>query len=144
MKKSEIRKHYFLDRYVVFAPKRNLRPQKISEEDKAKKEAAKESCFFCSDELTDKIISSVKEGKKWEIAVIENKFPALTLKNKRAYGKQEVIIETPEHHKEFSDLTIEQIGKVLRVYDQRIEELSKIKGIKYVLVFKNDGGKAGA
>lgn len=144
MKKSEIRKHYFLDRYVIFSPKRNLRPQKISEEDKQKKEAAKESCFFCPDKLKGKIISSMGEGKKWEIAVIENKFPALTLNNKKAYGKQEVIIETPEHNKEFSDLSTSEIEKVLQIYDQRIEKLSKIKGICYVLVFKNDGGKAGA
>lgn len=144
MKKSEIRKHYFLDRYVIFSPKRNLRPQSISEEEKKKKEEAKESCFFCPGKIKGKLIYKVGQGKKWDIAVIPNKFPALTLDNKKAFGKQEIVIETPEHRKELSDLSTAQIGKVLQVYDQRIQELSKIRRIKYVLVFKNDGGKAGA
>ena len=144
MKKSEIRKHYFLDRYVIFSPKRNLRPQSISEEDRQKKENAKECCFFCPEKLEAKPIYKVGKGKKWDIAVIPNKFPALTLENKKAYGKQEIVIEAPEHRKELSDLSIDHISKVLEVYEQRSGYLSKIKDIKYVLVFKNDGGKAGA
>lgn len=144
MKKSEIRKHYFLDRYVIFSPKRSLRPFKISEEDKARKEKARESCFFCPQELKDKIIYKIGSGKNWEVAVIPNKFPALTLDNKKAFGKQEILIETPEHGKELSDLPIKHITKILEAYDQRIFELSEIEGIRYVLVFKNDGGKAGA
>lgn len=144
MKKSEIRKHYFLDRYVIFSPKRNLRPQKISEEDKARKMAIKESCFFCPEELKEEIKFQIGKGKNWEVAVVPNKFPALTLENKKAYGVQEVIIETPEHNRELPDLSVEHIAKVLEVYDQRLDVLAKIEGIKYVFVFKNDGGKAGA
>lgn len=144
MKKSEIRKHYFLDRYVIFSPKRNLRPQNISEEDREKKEKYKEDCFFCPRNVRDRIIYKTGKGKNWEVAVIPNKYPALTPGNKKAYGVQEVILETPHHNKELSDLSIPHVSKVLETYDQRIQTLSKKKGIKYVLVFKNDGGKAGA
>lgn len=144
MKKSEIRKHYFLDRYVIFSPRRSLRPINISEADKQKKEEARKSCFFCPGMEDVKVIDRIGEGKIWDVEVIENKFPALTLGNEKAYGVQEVIVETPVHNIEFSDLSLSHIVKILETYDDRIEKLSKIDGIKYVLVFKNDGGKAGA
>lgn len=142
-KRSEIRKHYFLDRYVIYSPKRNLRPRSIREEDRHKREELKENCFFCPEDIEVEIFYTIG-GENWRVASIANKFPALTLDNPKAFGKQEVIVETPEHHKELSDLPIDHIIDVLKAYNQRTEELKMIEGIKYVLVFKNDGGKAGA
>ena len=143
MKKAEIRKHYFLDSYVIFAPKRNLRLHNIHEDQK--EELDINECYFCPKNLKDQKIIQDFDNKKYPgIAIIENKFPALTPDNPKAFGKQEVIIETPEHNKELSDLPLEDIMRILRVYDQRIKELKKLKGVRHVLVFKNDGGKAGA
>lgn len=76
--------------------------------------------------------------------VVENKYPALTEDNTRAFGKQEVIIETPLHNKEIHELSIGHIVKILDTYIDRYQTLRKIAGIKYVIVFKNEGGKAGA
>jgi UDPglucose--hexose-1-phosphate uridylyltransferase len=39
---------------------------------------------------------------------------------------------------------LEEIEIILEVYQERFVSLSNIPGIKYVLVFKNEGGKAGA
>lgn len=144
MKESEIRKDYFLDRYVIIAPKRNKRPHKIIRKD----EDQLQDCYFCPQIVDqpgrEKVVQEVKEDGKWLIKVIENKFPALSTDNYRAYGKQEVIIETPEHNKELHEFSLEHIVKVLDVYINRYRELKETKGIKYVLVFKNEGGKAGA
>jgi len=74
--------------------------------------------------------------------------PAIRTDNKYftfsdSYGKHEVIAETPDHNKQLWNLSNEDICEILEVYNQRIQELSKIPEIKYVLVFKNHGNEAG-
>lgn len=61
-----------------------------------------------------------------------------------AYGKQEVIIETPKHGIEIHELPLDHIVDVIDVYADRYKELMKQDGICYTIVFKNEGGKAGA
>ncbi len=141
MKKSEIRKHYFLDKYVVISPKRAERPHetKVVKEEIHKKD----DCFMCPDGKVD-VIYEIKDDKGgWLVRSIKNIYPALSMDNKYAYGNQEIIIETPDHSKDIHELSIEQLKKILAIYEERTESLSKIKGICYVLVFKNEGGRAG-
>lgn len=61
----------------------------------------------------------------------------------RAYGYQEMVIETPER-KQFSELSIAQIQRLLHVYSDRWHHLIQQEGIEYVSVFKNNGQRAGA
>ncbi|MDD5692867.1 MAG: galactose-1-phosphate uridylyltransferase [Patescibacteria group bacterium] len=142
MEKSEIRKDYFQEKYVIVAPKRAKRPHKvlIKEEDQVT------LCHFCPDQIEkESIISKTSSHENgWDVLVINNKFPALIEDNPRAFGKQEVVIETPEHNKEIHELSIEHIEKIIDTYIDRFDTLSKIKGVRYVIVFKNEGGKAGA
>lgn len=141
MKESEIRKDYFLDRYVIIAPKRSKRPHQIIK----KEEELKKPCPFCPGQIDGKNVLEISDGKGgWKVKVIENIFPALTPGNLKAYGKQEVIIETPEHNKELHELPLNHIVEVLNVYIERYVTLSSLKGICHTLVFKNEGGKAGA
>ena len=55
-----------------------------------------------------------------------------------------MVIETPEHDIELAELPIGDIATVLKSYGQRVKDLAKDKRINYILVFKNNGGKAGA
>jgi len=143
MKESEIRKHYFLDRFTIISPTRSLRPQKVCKV--MTEEERKQTCFFCPKLNKEKPIYQVSDKKgNWEVKVVENKFPALMLKNPKAYGKQEIVIDTPKHNMEINELSEEHIIKILDTYIQRNKELSKLNGIKYVLIFKNEGGRAGA
>ena len=145
---SETRKHYFLDEYVIIAPGRFKRPHDYEIIEKTKRVR---QCHFC-DELKGrrkkrKFIEVVKNGEggqKWAIAVIPNKYPAFSLKNSKAYGKQEIVIESPKHIMNFSDLTHERIKKILDVFQNRIKVFQKIPKVKYILVFKNDGPNSGA
>jgi UDPglucose--hexose-1-phosphate uridylyltransferase len=141
MKKNEIRKHYFQDKYVIISPKRGRRPHrtKICKED----EKVGKKCFFCPGEKVKLVYELPNLSGGWLVRVIKNIYPALSLDNKYAYGKQEIIIETPEHNKEIHELSIEHIKKILDVYSERHESLMKLKKVRYVLVFKNEGGKAG-
>lgn len=138
---SQIRKHYFLDQYVVIAPKRGLRPDSFGAKSSGHKLETPTSQPIEKDPT---IMAVAGSDGKWAVKVIGNKFPALSLDNPKAYGKQEVIIETPEHNLEFSELNVEQILRVFTAYSDRITNLSKLSGIRYVSVFKNDGPAAGA
>ncbi|HBH45753.1 MAG: hypothetical protein A2445_01240 [Candidatus Jacksonbacteria bacterium RIFOXYC2_FULL_44_29] len=154
MSTAEIRKDYIQERYVVIAPRRGTRPHDVPTETKAvAKKAA--SCAFCpvhpdhpagiycvgADYLGDCFPDNTRP---WQIKVVTNKFPAVTLDNPKAYGIQEVIIETPDHEPELEDLPAEHIAKLLEVYAARTIQITKNNRIEYVIIFKNQGGRAGA
>jgi UDPglucose--hexose-1-phosphate uridylyltransferase len=58
-------------------------------------------------------------------------------------GAHEVVVETPQHDKPLSQLSDEQIERVLWVWASRIADLKKDTRFKYVAVFKNQGALAG-
>lgn len=141
VKDSEIRKHYYLDRYVIIAPKRNLRPDTFSRPLEPHK-VPNSSCHFCHN--TEPSSFALPSSKNWRVKTIANAFPALSLDNPQAFGAQEVIINTPSHDTEFSELPLDHIEDIFLAYRHRLAALKSINGIRYVLIFKNDGPNAGA
>jgi len=147
--KSEIRKDYIQEKYVIIAPKRGKRPHDV-EKPKRNQPIKKKECVFCPERIDNagKILTTVNEttekGEQWAIKVLANKFPSVSIDNPKAYGQQEVIVETPNHNKEIEDLSIKRISEILSVYSQRTKIISQDKKIDYILIFKNDGGTAGA
>jgi len=142
MLKSEIRKDYFLNKYVIITPGRAKRPRDIKEQTIV---ARVPDCPFCLDKIDkNNIKDKIGQGNDWEILSLGNVFPAVSPNNKKAYGVQEVIVETTNHSQELHDLSDEQIKKLLYMYAKRTEALTKIKNIDYILCFKNQGSKAGA
>jgi len=143
--KSELRKDYIQDKYVIIAPRREKRPhdvevpQKISAYDDPKK-----SVFHPDNVKNKKATLTIGREKNWRIKIIPNDFPAITLDNKNAYGVQEVVIETPDPNLQLDELPEKQIVELLNAYAKRTEEIQKIENIQYIIIFKNDGGKAGA
>ncbi|MBW6432048.1 hypothetical protein K0A96_02590 [Patescibacteria group bacterium] len=143
---SEIRKDYFLDRYVIIAPKRGKKPKKTT----IKRDvSADRECYFCCPQVDDpKNQIQIKDYKdssgNWEIKVIGNLYPALTLENIKAYGEQEIVIETPRHGIEIHELSLEHIVKIFDAYIDRYKHLKKTTGICHTQIFKNEGGRAGA
>lgn len=139
--RAELRKHYFLDSYVVIAPRRSFRPDSFSRAAEPHK-LVMDHCPF--DHNTEHAVWQHPRGADWRVKVVRNVFPAFSPDNPKAFGIQEVIINTPDHFSEFSDLSVSHIVEIFAAYRQRISELSKIDGIRYVLIFKNDGPVAGA
>lgn len=138
---AEIRKHYYRERYVIIAPKRNLRPDSFSHASEAHK-VPNPTCHFCHN--TEAPLFALPSAKHWQVKVIKNAFPALSLDNPKAFGAQEVVINTPDHDKEFSELSLEHIGQLFEAYRHRLTALKAVEGVRYVLIFKNDGPLAGA
>jgi UDPglucose--hexose-1-phosphate uridylyltransferase len=142
MHRSEIRKDYFLNKYAIITPGRAKRPRDIKEQTVLERT---KDCYFCPENIDNKnIVEQIKAGKDWQVLAINNIFPAVTLDNKKAYGKQEVIIETPKHALELADLDENKILLVLKMYVNRTQALMKNKKLDYILCFKNQGSKAGA
>ena len=146
LSKPETRYDPIHDRFVIIAPKRGARPNDVERRETAspKRESSKD-CPFCNEPLTvENTLLAMCGRKHWCVRVVQNKFPAVTLDNPKAYGTQEVVIETPEHDVELADLNFEHILHIFRAYQDRTQNLMKNKRIKYILIFKNQGGKAGA
>jgi len=61
----------------------------------------------------------------------------------RPLGAHEVVVETPVHEKRFSQLSDDEIDRVLTVWGARVADLKKDARFKYVSVFKNQGVLAG-
>lgn len=143
MNEQEIRKDYFRDEYVIIAPGRSKRP--VSGELETAQTENK-ICFFCPDNFCNEVItySDDNPNDDWQIMSTVNKFPAVSFSNPKAYGQAEVIIETRKHGLEMNDFSSDHIVRVLNAYISRYEALRNTPGIKHVIIFKNEGGKAGA
>lgn len=140
--KSEIRKDYFLNKYVIITPSRAKRPFEIKEKTVIDRS---DLCYFCPENVDAKnVVDKIGAGKKWQVLSIKNIFPAVTEDNSEAYGTQEVIIETPNHSKDLGHLSEKEIELVLKMFARRTKAISKKKKINYILCFKNEGAKAGA
>lgn len=140
MKKAELRIDPIHDRSVIVAPKRGVRPHDVPEEITV----APKNCPFCPEAMhAKKVVARYGRGAN-EIRVIKNDFPAVAQDNPKAYGYQEVIIETPAHNVELADLSVSHLDQLLGLYQQRTRDIARMKKMEYILIFKNHGGKAGA
>jgi UDPglucose--hexose-1-phosphate uridylyltransferase len=159
---TELRKDPIIDNWVIISTERGRRPldYKIKIEEKKK-----DNCVFCEGnegETPPEIFAFREEGTTknkpgWKVRVVANKYPALKMEGKETtlekagmfwkmngLGVHEVIIETPYHHKDFDNLSVDNIVLILKTYRQRYLDLSKDKRIKYILIFKNYGIDGGA
>lgn len=136
---GQLRKDYFLDQYVVISPRRAKRP------DNNQPPATHHEVAGDPDIVQERGLYQLRDqAGNWIVKVIANKFPALTPQTPAAFGKQEVVIETPEHDTEFAQLSVTQIERIFSVYIKRALAMYHLSGIRYVSVFKNEGVKAGA
>ena len=136
--KSQIRKHYYLDQYVVIAPKRT---HSLHHEEFTKVGGLRNPPL----EDEPSVYEIPDETGKWAVKVISNIYPAFSSDNEKAYGAQEVVLVAREP----SDTPIgrqplDQIERVLMAYQHRIAALRGMKYINYVSVFHNQGLEAGA
>jgi len=121
-------------------------------------------CPFCygNESLTPTEIDSFRDPNTtpntsgWQVRVVPNKFPALQIEGdldrrgvgiydmSNGIGAHEILIETPYHHKDLSDLLNEEVEKIITMCCRRSMDLVKDKRFKYIMIFKNYGPAAGA
>jgi UDPglucose--hexose-1-phosphate uridylyltransferase len=140
-KQAVIRKSFIFNKYVIIAPGRAVRGRDLREQTQNEPNP---DCPFCAQNVRKKDVIDKIKIKKDTVTCIKNIFPAVSLNNKRAYGTQEVIIESENHQKGLADFSLQQIGAILKMYARRTKAIAKNKKIDYILCFKNQGSKAGA
>lgn len=121
-------------------------------------------CPFCegNESSTPPEVMAIREDGSapntpgWSIRVVPNKFsvfhPDRTLAkanlgiyvNYSGVGRQEVIVETPEHGIDMHDFSQKKISQLLGVFKQRYNAMAEDERIKYIQLYKNRGIFAGA
>jgi UDPglucose--hexose-1-phosphate uridylyltransferase len=154
---SEWRKDPFTERWTIVAPERAGRPYEFGEGEETR-------CPFCEgmETLTPPEVFSIrrdgtmKNQPGWFVRVFPNKYPALQRdipfwsmedgfhRAMSGFGVHEVIVETPHHAVDFSELPEEQIVRVLTAYRERLRHFAGERELRYGLIFKNQGVEAGA
>ncbi|MBI4361929.1 MAG: DUF4921 family protein [Euryarchaeota archaeon] len=149
----ELRKHYFLDEWVLVATERSKRPTDFA---KARPPAPSGACPFCpgQEEKTPPATAAyVKKGEGWEVRadgaervrgwsvrVFPNLYPAVGPEQ----GLHEVIAETPDHPRHPSDLRDPEAELLFRAYAERCRAARQRPGTRYVSLFRNHRSEAGA
>ena len=152
----EIRKDYLRKKYVIISKERGKRPKDFKEAVNQPSDNSK--CPFCpqNEHMIPGVIEEIKSGDKWITRAILNKFKAAYPEGNPdfethnefytfsdAVGDHEVIIDTPDHDVELSELNPQHIEQVLGLLIERVKD-GYSKGSKYVCVLKNKGTDAGA
>jgi UDPglucose--hexose-1-phosphate uridylyltransferase len=157
----ELRKDPVVGRWVIISTERSRRPTSFVP---VQHETKPHFCPFCAgneDRTPPEVFAyrpggGAANGPGWTVRVVPNKFPALQVEGTldrrgeglydkmNGIGAHEVVIETPEHDKDFADLPVEHIEQVLNAYRERAMDLHRDKRLRYVLIFKNHGAGAGA
>ncbi len=156
----ELRRDPIIGRWVIISVERAKRPTdfKISHI-----KEAEGVCPFCEGHEKDTLPevyairkrSSKKDGPGWNVRVVPSISERLDVSyslDRRGVGMydvmdpigaHEVIIESPKHFADIHELPAKQIENVINASSKRITELGKDQRLKYCLLFKNHGLRAG-
>lgn len=157
----ELRKDPITGRWVIISTERGKRPTDFGVIEEQKKGGF---CPFCpgnEDKTPPEVLAYRPNGgsansKGWVVRVVPNKYPALQIEGDlnrqgvgmydkmNGIGAHEVVIETPDHHKNLDELSTADITSALYAMRERVIDLRKDERFKYILVFKNHGQAAGA
>src|SRR6185437_8590757 len=121
-------KDFSWNKWVILDPRRSKRP-------KDSKNTVKVCPFCVGNESSDTELYRIGGNAKdsnWSLRVIANKFPFAPV--------HELIIHSPDHHKNIDELPLEYVQNLLQVYRQRYQ-LHQDKG--QVCIFHNRGIQAG-
>ena len=161
----EYRKDIIIDEWVIIATERAKRPENFKEQIVKVENKALSVCPFDrgNESMTppeslrvDSHGNEVDKDSEWQIRVVPNKFPALVpnaLPFSQQYGPymvmdgfglHEVVIQSPEHITNISELSREQIDLLISVYIKRLRAIKKDSRIESVVVMVNQGKEAGA
>jgi len=137
-------------RLVILATDRQLRPRDFVVERASA--IGRETCPFCPgheamtppEVLADRPGAGAHDTPGWDVRVVPNKFPALSMDGTNGVGVHEVIIETPDHDQPLALMPDAGVERVLWVWRERMRDLARDPRLRHIVVFKNHGAAAGA
>lgn len=134
---AEFRYNPLLDDWTIVAGNRAKRP-----------DMPKDYCAFCP--------GSGKVPDEYDVLKYNNDWPSMRenppepddvstdfYKTKKAYGKCEVVLYSPDHNASLWQLPLDHIKKLVDLWQERYNELSQLEFVKYILTFENKGEEVG-
>ncbi|MDP9729105.1 galactose-1-phosphate uridylyltransferase [Alicyclobacillus sp. TC] len=135
---SELRYNPLLRDWTMVAANRQVRPDMPSGQ-----------CPFCP--------GSGKVPDEYEVFAYDNDFPVLSphpetpgqpsqslYRTRPAYGKCEVVLYSSNHQASLANLSLNQMEKVVSLWQQRYAALASDEQHQYILIFENRGREVGA
>lgn len=149
--------------WVVYATDRANRPMQKEESRTPKTDdlpVRDVRCPFCpgNEEQIPEILYETKNGKndQWGTRAVLNKYPALTdekeieeyetgiYRSVTAYGRNEVIIESPLHNIDITQMPQEQVEQIIDAYLKRYKYFyENYSDIQNIIIFRNHGMASG-
>ena len=154
---SELRQDPLSGDWIILSPGRAKRPNTLDRGRGPRKPTPKNVCPFEDLQKSgkDAIFEAWPSVKKWEIAVVPNKYPALVhgetcsvdfqrgiYEARTGIGTHELII-TRDHSKSFTDLDLAIAARVLAVFQDRYRNADDGCNV-YAVAFLNYGPSVGA
>lgn len=153
-----LRQHPITHEWIICAPTRTRRPNDVSVPEPTQNGGPAKGCPFCTghEAMLPGILHETRADGEWQTRVVPNKYPALVpeaaglpaqngfLRAAPAYGRQEVIIETPHHHAPLACLPVEAVRGVVETYLQRYHTIRQDDERLIPFIFRNHGSGAGA
>lgn len=155
---SEIRLNILTREWVIISAERARRPTDyIDTREKKAVPAHMPSCPFClgNERKTADEYFRLSEDGGWQIRVVANRYPALSLEGERrqsvdglkrsitAVGRHEIIIETPAHDLDIASYGLKHIEELILIYRGRFNEAHADPRVEHVIIFKNHGEGSG-
>ncbi|WP_299667904.1 UDP-glucose--hexose-1-phosphate uridylyltransferase [uncultured Polaribacter sp.] len=140
--------------WVLVSPHRAKRPWQGQNEEitTEKRPSYDASCYLCA--TNTRINGEINPDYK-DVFVFTNDFAALQkdspafkvndglLKAQSEKGICKVICFSPDHSKSLADMSVLEIQKVVRAWQEEYSAIGKIEGINYVQIFENKGAVMG-
>lgn len=161
---SIYRKNLITNDWVIFAPNRAKRPVELGKKEETDnvdllraRAAHREDCPFCpgNEKPDEEEVLHLQRDGRWQVRVLANKYASvdrnarpeahLTLFHKEVegFGIHDVIIDHPRHNATLALMPVQDIADLYRACLQRYTQLSLLDEVRHVVLFKNQGFKAG-
>lgn len=157
---SEFRQNVTTGEWVIISNERSKRPHDFIRTKDCPRdflEAFDKTCPFCKGTKEEQELKVVYDNKNEnKVRIVSNKFSALSedVVPKReidglfikagGYGFSDVVIESPLHDKKLAFLSDTHFFEIIKAYKIRANQLSSVKNINLINIFKNYGRRAGA
>lgn len=160
---SIIRKNLITNDWVIFATNREKKPRELKKDEKdniavlGERPEHKADCPFCpgNEKPDDELVFTIGDAAQWKVRVIANKFSSLDrniIPQKRftplkkefdGFGIHDVIIDSSRHNTTIALMQREEVTDLVTAYHRRYNEIKQNELVKHIVVFKNQGIRAG-
>lgn len=156
---SQLRLDPLTGRWVVISMDRAERPFAFFPRSLPVEADPSRACPFCpgNEESTPPALEAYGPSGSWQVRVVPNLYPAFSgdapmvvthlgpvFTQAPGSGIHEILVFTPEHRADWSDLNEAQTSLVMAAIRDRMEEHSSHPGLRYSQAIVNAGREAGA